>query len=196
MMAVLSYLPMKAALTLRPVLAASLLAAGLCAAAPKGGKPGLGVESLPQVSRNMPHVAATSREQVLQRLKDHLPSAATPAGTRKENWNAADHMDIIGHDGAITLVPKGAILHVPERLRASVGAVSGRILPWAEFASSYPSVVEPLAVTLENVSGVVPLSAEALAAVAKSDRIVVALLNGGPVSFPESKNADSPPAAR
>jgi hypothetical protein len=102
---------------------------------------------------------------------------------RPQGWGLNEYSEFLSFKEHGTLVPKHAIIHVPESLRGCVTtSLHGTFVPWKEFATQYPAIVTTFSVTLEEATGKTPIKPERLELVRKSDRIVVAVLNGSPIS--------------
>ncbi len=88
------------------------------------------------------------------------------------------------HDGIHwTLVPKGAVLFVPDRKSGNVGSRPvGSLLPWLEFLTRNPEWISTSETTLEQAAGKVPIPAAKSEFWEKQDRVIIAVNMGGPVS--------------
>ena len=93
------------------------------------------------------------------------------------------------HDGRNwTIVPKGAVLHVPEALSPRVGAKPlGRLLTWDEFLTVNRGWVFTEEVTMDQAAGKRPVGASRIEFWEKNGKVIVAVHLGGPISVrPES----------
>jgi hypothetical protein len=92
----------------------------------------------------------------------------------------------------MALLPKRALLHLPDSLKDSTGVKKGSTLvSWQEFLKSNRSWIRTVEVSRERATGKKPFSVEEAEALRSSGRVVVATFQGGPIavlpsSFPES----------
>ena len=91
--------------------------------------------------------------------------------------------DTICFNGAVTLVPKRAILQMPknlaERLKYQKGA---KLMTWAEFYAVNRGWITTVEVTRVQAEGNTPLAEETTKRIAKSGNLIVATYQGGPIS--------------
>ncbi len=108
------------------------------------------------------------------------PAAARPSIIRQST---------LLHDGVHwTLVPAGAVVHVPASLKQRVGtAPAGTLLPWSDFLALNRGWLTTVEISLEQASGKQALPAERAAFWEKQDRIVIATHRGGPISLHQSE---------
>lgn len=103
---------------------------------------------------------------------------------------------VLSRGTVMTLLPKRAILHLPETLKDSTGVKEGSTLvSWQEFLNSNRSWIRTVEVSRERAIGQKPFSVKEAEALRSSGRIVVATFQGGPIavlpsSFPESDNRE------
>ena len=90
---------------------------------------------------------------------------------------------ILSHGGCWTIVPKGAVLHVPEDYRERiVPEPAGRLVPWPEFHARNRGWLHAQRVTMEQARGEAALSGEVRDNHARLGRVVVAIVPNGPIS--------------
>jgi hypothetical protein len=90
---------------------------------------------------------------------------------------------ILSDGSCWTLVPKGAVLHVPAAHQAKVDSKPvGTLLPWAEFLTRNFAWLGTYDVKLDQAAGSVPLAAELPATWSKLGKVVVAVHFAGPIS--------------
>ncbi len=90
---------------------------------------------------------------------------------------------VLNHGGLMTLVPKRAVLHLPEALESRVGTRDGAELqPWVKFFEVNRSWLHAEPVTRERALGKTPFSAEETKALRSSGKIIIATFEGGPIS--------------
>ena len=90
---------------------------------------------------------------------------------------------IVSYKGNLTLVPKRAVLHIPDEIADRIGAKSGqKVLTWADFLQLNRGWIRTVEVSRDQVMGNAPLPPNIVEAFAKSSSMVVATFKGGPVS--------------
>ena len=109
------------------------------------------------------------------------PAAPAPAAAQ-----SIIRQSTLLHDGRghWTMVPAGALVHVPEALRPRVvQAPAGSLLPWLDFLALNRTWLTTTEVSLEQAAGQQGLPAERSEFWLKQDKIVVAVHRGGPISL-------------
>ena len=92
--------------------------------------------------------------------------------------------EIINDGENWTLVPKGAVLFVPERNTANVGTKPvGKLLLWSEFLAKNPAWVSTQEISYDQATGEIPLPEGSMDHWQKRNCIVVAVHRGGPISL-------------
>lgn len=156
-------------------------------------------------------LAARLADEDRERAARPAPPAAPappPAAEAREEWKPVDLLkrsEFLSCSGVSTLVPKGSVLNVPAGYQARMQFTEGnRIVPWAEFFRANRGWISTHEVSRKQAEADEPLSPEALEAIAKNPRVVVATLSGGPITVlrkptaaPAAAPADgtTPPAA-
>lgn len=136
--------------------------------------------------------AATSRAQLIDRVKNQSAVAVATPEEQRPRWDLAQHSEFITFSGDTTLLPKKAVLQVPDKYREFITpSAKGKVVSWPEFAAKYPAFILSVEVTLDQASGKTALDPKVLENAAKSGRIAVAVLNGQPISTFQA----TPPAA-
>lgn len=93
---------------------------------------------------------------------------------------------------AWTIVPKGAILHVPTLYEKRVNDVrNGKLVGWHEFYGQNRNWVRAVPVTIAQARGDDPLSDEFLKSLQVGGQLLVAVCSGGPISvmFPPDEGS-------
>lgn len=99
---------------------------------------------------------------------------------------------VLSRGALMTLLPKRALLHLPDSLNDTAVVKEGAILvSWQEFLKSNRSWIRTVEVSRERATGQKPFSLEEAEALRSSGRVVVATFQGGPIAvlpsaFPES----------
>ena len=82
-----------------------------------------------------------------------------------------------------TLIPKGAVLHVPPLYQKRVdGTRNGNLIAWPEFYRKNRNWIREVPITIQQASGENPLTAEFLQRSKSSGQILVTVCRGGPIS--------------
>jgi hypothetical protein len=90
---------------------------------------------------------------------------------------------ILNDGSSWTLVPKGAVLHIPAGHQAKVGAKPvGTLLPWSDFLARNFSWLGTCDIDLAQAAGTRPMAAELPATWTKLGKVVVAVHFAGPIS--------------
>jgi len=126
-----------------------------------------------------------------------------PAGERK---GIVERSSILCSGYHWTLVPKGAVIHVPAAYASRVnGERKGRLLPWNKFLQKNRTWLQVHSVSIKQARGERELKPEEVELYKRTGRVVVAVCHKGPISVipyapPEEGNADGStreiPAAR
>lgn len=117
-----------------------------------------------------------------------LPQEAPRAEADKQVVRPKDQSIIsqstVLHDGENwTLVPKGAVLHIPAAMKIRVDAKPvGSLLPWTDFLVRNHAWLATQNVDLSQAAGRTPLPADRIASWARQDKVVVAVHYAGPIS--------------
>ncbi len=91
--------------------------------------------------------------------------------------------DIISYNGMTTLVPKRAIIQMPESFAQRVGHPDGsRIVSWTEFYAANRGWITTLEVSRAQAAGREPFPKETTVTLSKSTTMVVATFSGGTIS--------------
>jgi len=100
--------------------------------------------------------------------------------------------DIISFNGLTTLVPKRAILAMPESVKNRVGthAAGSRLVQFQEFLHANRGWVTAVEVTRAQAEGKEKLPEATAGRVAKSTSLIVATYNGGPISVLPLRNPE------
>ncbi len=104
--------------------------------------------------------------------------------------------DIICFQGMATLVPKRAILQIPEscteRLTITPGA---KIVGWADFFAANRGWITTVEISREQAEGKEPITEDTRKQLTQCRNLVVATYQGGPISMlPPATPATPPPA--
>lgn len=91
-----------------------------------------------------------------------------------------------------TLVPKGAVIHLPESMKARVDQKPvGHMLPWRDFLTKNRNWIATTEVSFDQAAGHQPIPTDRTGLQARQDRIVVATHQAGPISVRPGSTANS-----
>jgi hypothetical protein len=138
---------------------------------------------------------AASHDQLSSKLRmaqqsDPIKDSGPAIGEVEKDPASAQHkrslLDssaILCFRGELTLVPKRAVLHVPEHLEKRFG-VNGKVevKSWQDFYAANRGWIRPLEVTRDEAFGFKPLSEAKLEAIKESTTVVVATFKNGPIA--------------
>ena len=97
--------------------------------------------------------------------------------------NLLERSEFLCYRGLATLIPKGSMLNVPANYADRTQMVKGaKIVRWAEFLRSNHGWVSTFEVSRQQAEADVPLTEEALEAIRKNPRVIVATLSSGPIT--------------
>lgn len=92
-----------------------------------------------------------------------------------------------------TLVPAGAVLHVPAKMQSRVNAEpSGELVAWLDFLRANIGWLGTCEVSFEQAAGESELPAERAEHWSKQDKVIVAVHQRGPISV-RTKQPNHPP---
>lgn len=108
--------------------------------------------------------------------------------------NLLDNSELITFNGNTTLVPKHAIIQIPETYKNRINnhKEGSKIISWAEFYSLNRGWISTLEVTFSQAKGEDPVNAEHLEVMKKSKNLIVAVLENGPISVLPLKTTAEP----
>ena len=134
---------------------------------------------------------------------DPVRDLGPPSGTSEEDPSLANNerdlvksSTVFAYRGYLTLVPKRAVLHVPERLQDRLEPDKGaKILTWKNFHQANRGWIRTLEVTREQALGHTPFNEEITKSISESAQVVVATYKGGPISVLPLKEEEEVPTA-
>ncbi|MEP4078706.1 hypothetical protein [Haloferula sp.] len=110
--------------------------------------------------------------------------------------NILKQSDVISFGGYATLVPKRAILAVPDRFEKYLELKPGtKIIGWLDFYAKNRGWITTVEVSRQQAQGRIDLGENTHERIGKSSTLMVATLMGGPISVfpPEKKEEESQP---
>lgn len=124
------------------------------------------------------------------RMKDFMPVKTKPVGDARPNPDVSAYSNsIILFDGDNhTVVPYGAILNLPEKLREHVvSAPAGSFLLWPSFLKRNEQWLASREVPLEMARGDKEASSAVMRTLADSPKLLVSVYQGNPISVLEEQ---------
>jgi hypothetical protein len=92
-----------------------------------------------------------------------------------------------------TIVPNGAVLFIPEKLKSRISTQpTGGLLAWSDFLVRSRAWITTCEVSIDQATGKQPLKSERSDFWAKQDKIVVAVHQSGPISFHKASTSNTP----
>lgn len=121
---------------------------------------------------------------------------AQQAEQKPEKRSLLASSEIFCHGGKATLVPKGAVIHLPKNLSDRLVMGEGaKFVTFTDFMAENRSWITTSPVTRRQAEGKEPLPESLLKSFAKETRIVVATLQEGPISVLPPKVEEAPTAS-
>ena len=103
---------------------------------------------------------------------------------RSDQTSLVSRSTVINFGDYWTLVPKGAVLHVPAALKGRLGGEpKGRLLSWSDFYNRNRGWLRQQPVTVSHARGDEVLPEESLKHISTLSQIVVATCHNGPISM-------------
>jgi len=116
-------------------------------------------------------------------FENFQPSSQPDRSNQQEKKDIVAESDILCFRGSATLVPKRAVIHVPERHAKRLQMAPGaKLMTWSEFYALNRSWISVVEVSLEEAKGETPFDEERQQWLDSSSKVVVATLRRGPVS--------------
>lgn len=120
---------------------------------------------------------------VEQQQTNRVDPAELKERKKKDRGDIISRSTILSYGSTWTIVPKGAVLHVPSFLSARVdGEKSKRFVSWKNFYQSNRGWIHLQNVKMQQARGKEAMPEEVLEAYPKIGRVVVAVCHGGPIS--------------
>ena len=107
------------------------------------------------------------------------------ASVKNKVGNLLENSEFISFNGNTTLVPKNALLQIPDRYKTRINnhKPGSKILSWLDFYTLNRGWISTVEVNLAQAKAEKPISPELLDTLSKKGHLVVAVLrNGGPIS--------------
>jgi len=115
---------------------------------------------------------------------------------KKEKRSILGSSDILCYNGRATLVPKRAVIHVPQKLAERIGMKEGvKFSTFVDFLADNRAWIVTTPVTRRQAEGKEPLPESVIKSFEKETRIVIATLENGPISVLPPKAIEAPTAS-
>lgn len=142
-------------------------------------------------------------EEIAQRRKASPVAALQQAAAGKDAAVARPgeesliaQSDILADGHNWTLVPKSAVLHVPQTLANRVGAKPlGRLLSWTDFLTVNRGWLFTEEITFDQAAGKTPIPPSRTEFWKKNGKVIVAVHLGGPISVKSAAPSPATPVA-
>lgn len=125
---------------------------------------------------------ASEQEMAAAAVAKPLSNATDPRAAQ-EPQDLISRSEILCYNGALTLIPKRAVLQYPQnladRLKAQPGA---RVVGWPEFFAANRGWITTVEVSKVQAMGRQALSEDTATHITKCGKLVVATFNGNPIS--------------
>jgi hypothetical protein len=134
----------------------------------------------------------------IDRVRAQRPSREAAAATPRERkpGDLVGRSTVLSYGGNWTIVPKGAVLHVPGFLRTRVDVPQqGTFVAWSDFYAKNRGWIHLQTVKMEQARGEKEMPEGLAEAYSKIGRVVVAVCHGGPISLRPATGGKAAPAA-
>ena len=117
-------------------------------------------------------------------MKHLEPTEGEDPTVKNRVGNLLENSDILSFNGLTTLVPKNALVLVPEKFKAVVNnhQAGSKIVSWLDFYSQNRGWISTVEVTFAQARGEEAVDPETLIALGKTGNLIVAVLKSGPIS--------------
>ncbi|MFD0892003.1 hypothetical protein KBB96_11300 [Luteolibacter ambystomatis] len=167
----------------------TLMGAGTACAQKKGG--GMGLEFLPK-RIPPPATDVMTDAQLLARQHRENAGKLMPKEQQVKGLDLQETSTFLENSGLFTIVPKGSVIHVPEKLKSLVvetPSVGSKFQSWQEFQVANRGRISAFEITFDQAAGKAPVDGDKLEALRRSDFLIVAVCRGGAISCPSQKPA-------
>jgi len=157
------------------------LSTAIASAQPEAGGQNRMLRDVPTNEALMNRLRETQEMNPLANHKAVEPEEATEVYRPK---SLIENSDIISFNGLTTLVPKGAILAIPDSLNHRIGnhVAGNRVVNWSEFLQANRGWVMQVEVTRDQAHGRTSLPEAVLERKSKTTSLMVATFQGGPIA--------------
>lgn len=130
--------------------------------------------------------------QKIDPMKNLVPSEGEDPSKKNKPQNLVSSSDIISFNGVTTLVPKRAIMQVPEKYENRINnhTPGNRVVGWLEFYTLNMGWITTVEVSRVQAEGNEPIAEELSENLSKSRNLVIATYSTGPISMLPLKEKD------
>lgn len=144
----------------------------------------------PLVARITPEALARL-QQSDPMIRLQKPVASEVKVARPADQSIIAQSTILSDGSNWTIVPNGAVLFIPEKLKSRISTKpSGNLLPWSQFLTASRGWVTTCEVSIDQATGKEEIPTERSAFWPKQDKIIVAVHQRGPISIRSSTTAN------
>ncbi|MDF1659918.1 MAG: hypothetical protein P1U58_20050 [Verrucomicrobiales bacterium] len=144
-----------------------------------------------------------SRKLRMAQRADPIRELGPPVGKTEEDPSLANsERDLIktstvfSFRGFLTLVPKRAVLSLPENYKSRLSVTKGaKVQTFRDFYQSNRGWIRTMEVSREQALGHVPFEEATALAIAESSQVVIATYKGGPISVLPLQEEEAVPTA-
>ena len=127
-----------------------------------------------------------------------VPRVAKPSEKRKSPGSSSliARSAVLSSNHSWTIVPKGAVLHVPDRFKTQVnGKRNGKLVPWKTFFAQNRGWIHVHSVSMKEARGEKKMDPDKVKVYQGLGRVVVSVCHGGPISIvaPKKEDPEDPP---
>lgn len=120
------------------------------------------------------------------------PSETPDPSKNTTQIDILDRSDIISFNGLTTLVPKRAILALPDSMKSRIGnhPPGHRLVHWSEFFTANRGWISTIEVSRAQAEGNATLTSDSQERITKATQMIVATFQGGPISVLPEKTQE------
>ena len=116
-------------------------------------------------------------------MRKMVPTKGPDPSVVNQPKSLISESDTLCFNGAVTLVPKRAVLQTPKNLADRLKYVAGaKLMTWSDFYALNRGWITTVEVSRLQAEGNDPLAAETKKQLVKSGNLIVATFQGGPIS--------------
>lgn len=143
--------------------------------------------AVPILARTTPEALARLQQDNPMKLLQSPPKGG--AKVHRPEDQSIIKQSVILQDGTNwTLVPKGAVIYLPEAMKSRVdGKPDGTLLAWADFLARNQAWITTHDISFDQATGNKPLQIESVAFWPKQNKVVIAVHQRGPISVRTSQ---------
>lgn len=131
-------------------------------------------------------------------LKKFKEATGEDASVKNKVENLLDNSDFITFNGNTTLVPKNALIQIPEKYKNRINnhKPGSKIISWSDFYTINRGWISTVEVNLAQARSEKSISPELLDTLNKKGNLVIAVLKNGPISIVPPKPSAEPAAEK